>query len=230
MIYPDIKFYNAQEAFVMMFDEINRFGVDMKNGTKAILNRGFYIMHPEDSDIKVEWRKWSKNYAMREWQWYLSKNRSVKDLKRYAPIWDKMHNGNNIVNSNYGYLWDEANQLDKCIAQLQDDPSTRQAWITIFDGKKKDEFAFDTPCTLSIGFNITNNRLNMNVNMRSNDLWYGFCNDQYCFSLLQQYVADKLCMPVGTYFHFVANLHIYKKHFNADYNFYHNKNKYNAYE
>jgi len=45
--------------------------------------------------------------------------------------------------------------------------------------------------------------------MRSNDLWYGFCNDQYCFSMMQQMVADRLNLPVGTYYHFANNLHLY---------------------
>ena len=33
--------------------------------------------------------------------------------------------------------------------------------------------------------------------MRSNDIWYGFCNDQYQFSSLQQMIADRLSMDVG---------------------------------
>jgi thymidylate synthase len=45
--------------------------------------------------------------------------------------------------------------------------------------------------------------------MRSNDIWYGFCNDQYCFSMLQKLVADELSIEIGTYFHFANNLHIY---------------------
>ena len=72
--------------------------------------------------------------------------------------------------------------------------------------------SFDTPCTLNIVFNITNNKLNMSVQMRSNDLWYGFCNDQYCFSKLQELVATTLHKEVGWYHHFVNNLHLYEKH------------------
>lgn len=99
---------------------------------------------------------------------------------------------------------------------------SRQAWLTIFDGKNKDEFEKDTPCTLNIGFSIIEGFLCMNVNMRSNDLWYGFCNDQYCFSKLQKYVADKLNLKVGWYYHFAANLHIYERHYNSDQNYYKN--------
>ena len=53
----------------------------------------------------------------------------------------------------------------------------------------------------------------MTVTMRSNDLIYGFCNDQYCFSKLQELVANELNMEVGDYYHFAHNLHIYEKHY-----------------
>jgi thymidylate synthase len=53
----------------------------------------------------------------------------------------------------------------------------------------------------------------MTVTMRSNDLVFGFCNDQYCFSNLQKMVALRLKKEVGWYYHFAQNLHIYEKHF-----------------
>ena len=69
----------------------------------------------------------------------------------------------------------------------------------------------DTPCTYAIQFTVVNNRLNMCVTMRSNDLWYGFCNDQYCFSRLQQIVSEETDYELGSYFHFAHNLHLYEK-------------------
>ena len=128
-----------------------------------------------------------------------------------------MHGGDNIVNSNYGWQWGRNNQLDKCIEQLKKDYSTRQAWISIFDGKEKDQYQYDTPCTLAVGFYVLpfdKSKLNMTVTMRSNDLVYGFCNDQYCFSKLQELVANELHLKVGEYYHFAQNMHIYEKHFN----------------
>jgi thymidylate synthase len=145
----------------------------------------------------------------------MSQNRSVSEIKKYAPIWDKMHSGNEIVNSNYGFLWNEKNQLGNIIAKLQNDQLTRQAWITIYDGKKINEFKFDTPCTLSIGFVIEDGVLCMTVLMRSNDLWYGFCNDQYCFSKLQMLVAERLKLDVGWYYHYAADMHLYSQHFSV---------------
>lgn len=209
---------NAQDAFENLFIRIMRYGVYCeKQHTNALFNVGFYINSPKDRDIKTKWRKWSKSYAEREWQWYLSQNRSVEEIKKFAPTWDKMHGGDNLVNSNYGWQWGRNNQLDKCIEQLKKDSSTRQAWISIFDGKEKDQYKYDTPCTLAVGFYadlVIKNTLNMTVTMRSNDLVYGFCNDQYCFSKLQELVANELKMNVGYYYHFAQNLHIYEKHFN----------------
>lgn len=213
-----LYFSNAQFAFENLYDTIMESGIDTHIGTKALYNIGFYITNPTDREIKTEWRKWSKKYAEREWEWYMSQNRSVEEIKKFAPIWDKMHSGDNLVNSNYGWQWNRNNQLDKVIEQLRKNPDTRQAWISIFDGKEKDQYSFDTPCTLAIGFDIfkfdTFKSLNMTVLMRSCDLIYGFCNDQYCFSKLQQLVANRLKICVGNYYHFAHDLHIYKRHFN----------------
>lgn len=213
-------FHTANAAFITVFAELCFDGIETGNGTKKLHNVGFYITNPLKRDISAEWRNWSKTYAEREWEWYLSKNRSVEELKKFAPIWDRMHNGDNIVNSNYGYLWSEKGQLEKTIEQLRKDPLTRRAWITIFDGKNKDEFEKDTPCTLSIGFTIENNKLCMSVFMRSNDIWFGFCNDQYCFSKLQEHVASELDLPVGWYYHHAADMHVYERHYYADKKFY----------
>lgn len=207
-------FYNANVALEYLYDLIMRTGVDTNVGTKAIYNIGFTLLNPCDRDITSKWRKWSKKYAEREWNWYLSGNPSVEEIKKYAPIWDKMHGGDNFVNSNYGWQWMRGKQFAKCIEQLRQNPNTRQAWISLYDGKEKDKYTFDTPCTIAVGFNVQSNRLNMTVLMRSNDLIYGFCNDQYCFSKLQQMVADELSLKVGTYYHFAHDLHIYEQHFN----------------
>lgn len=218
----DIAYKNATEAFEDLYGFIMGQGIYTNVGTKAVYNVGFYILNPEQRIITTEWRKFSERYAEREFAWYMSGDRSVENIKKYAPIWDKMHGGDNIVNSNYGWQWTRNHQLAKCIKQLKENKDTRQAWFTIFDGKEKDDYEYDTPCTLSVGFDIKPQigTLDMCVTMRSNDLVYGFCNDQYCWTKLQQLVADELGMPIGTYYHFAHDLHIYKRHFDMQEKYY----------
>ena len=218
-------FENANTAFEQLYGMIQKYGQTTNVGTKALYNVGFLIYDPCSRDINAEWRKWSKKYAEREWAWYLSGNPSVEEIKKFAPIWDKMHNGDNRVNSNYGYQWIRNEQLSCCIEQLRNNPDSRQAWVTIYDGKEKNLYDFDTPCTISIGFDINSarpDRLNMTVLMRSNDLIYGFCNDQYCFSKLQEMVANELGLKVGTYYHYAHDLHLYERHYNMREDYYKN--------
>ena len=207
-----MRFKTAQQAFEFFYDKIMKEGDELDN-TKFIQNIGFYIDEPINNHIYTSWRHWKSSYAEFEWQWYLSGNRNVLEIKKQAKIWDAMHNGDNIVNSNYGYQWMRNNQLDFIINELTNKPNSRRAVLTIYDGKDHEIHSKDTPCTLNIVFNITYGKLNMSVVMRSNDLWFGFCNDQYCFSMLQKLVSEKLGIATGWYYHFVHNLHLYDRHY-----------------
>ena len=120
-----------------------------------------------------------------------------------------MANPQGYVNSNYGYQWERNDQIDYVCNLLKNEPDTRQAVITILDTKEHDAHTFDTPCTYAIQFTIVHGRLDMCVTMRSNDLWYGFCNDQYQFSKLQDLMAFRLDIETGVYYHFAHNMHLY---------------------
>ena len=113
------------------------------------------------------------------------------------------------VQSNYGWQWKRQNQIDYVINLLKENPKTRRAAISIYDAKEHHEYKHDTPCTYAVQFTIVGQKLNMCVTMRSNDLWYGFCNDQYCFSKLQELVATETGLLIGSYYHFAHNLHLY---------------------
>ena len=206
------KFDTANIAYECIHDDILRYGPDFGD-TKALFNVGFYILNPLATTITNKERKWNLEYARAEWQWYLTGDRNITKLgKIYGkipPIWIKMADDDGNVNSNYGYQWQRKRQLNQMILKLKLDKDTRQACISIYDGKEHHKYGNDTPCTYAVQFTIVNNKLDMCVTMRSNDLWYGFCNDQYQFSMLQQLVASRLDIPVGTYYHFAHNMHLY---------------------
>lgn len=208
-----MTFSNAQLAFEYYYDYILQKGVEFGN-TKALFNIGFTILNPKDNIIHTKWRNFSSKYAQREWQWYLEADPNAEEISNYAPIWKSMMDENGNVRSNYGWQWNRNNQLIKVVDKLRSNKNTRQATISIYDGKEIDTYDKDTPCTYAIQFTIANDKLHMSVLMRSNDLWYGFCNDQYCFSNLHNLVATQLKLPLGTYYHFAHNLHLYNNFLN----------------
>ena len=206
------RFKDANEAFEYFKLMIQNVGVDFDN-TKAIFNVGFYIQNPMSNLITDEDRGWKWDYAEAEWQWYLSGDRNINKLSelygKVPEIWKRMANEYDEVNSNYGWQWKRSHQLDKIITMLRSNPETRQATISIYDGKEIHDYKYDTPCTYAVQFTIFKGKLDMCVTMRSNDLWYGFCNDQYCFSKLQELVAMEVGIDIGEYYHFAHNLHLY---------------------
>ena len=206
------NFKNANEAFKYYKKHIIDNGVQFDD-TSALFNVGFYIQNPMDNLIDDEDRNWKWDYAEAEWKWYLSGNNNISKLGelygKIPQIWRRMADREGFVNSNYGWQWRRGNQLDDVIDMLRIHPKTRQAAISIYDRKEGYMYDNDTPCTYAVQFTIVEKKLNMCVTMRSNDLWYGFCNDQYCFSKLQELVATEVGLLVGSYYHFAHNLHLY---------------------
>ena len=206
------KFRNANAAYEYLHDKIIREGIDFAN-TKALFNVGFYITDPMDNKIINRERNWKPEYAEAEWKWYLSEDNSIGKLGEIygtiPQIWYKMADAAGKVNSNYGWQWGRNNQIDYIVDLLKNNKDTRQAAISIYDAKEHDCYSKDTPCTYAVQFTILHGRLNMCVVMRSNDLWYGFCNDQYCFSKLQEMISLELGIETGTYYHFAHNMHLY---------------------
>jgi thymidylate synthase len=206
------KFRNANAAYEYLHDKIIREGIDFAN-TKALFNVGFYITDPMDNKIINRERSWKPEYAEAEWKWYLSEDNSIGKLGEIygtiPQIWYKMADAAGKVNSNYGWQWGRNNQIDYIVDLLKNNKDTRQAAISIYDAKEHDCYSKDTPCTYAVQFTILHGRLNMCVVMRSNDLWYGFCNDQYCFSKLQEMISLELGIETGTYYHFAHNMHLY---------------------
>ena len=168
------KFKNAEHVFEYFYHHIPKHGQSFA-GTKALFNVGFTIKNPLDRDITTPWRNFNLDYAEAEWQWYLSGDPNVDRLGAihgFVPqVWKRMVDWKNEVRSNYGHQWERNHQLDKVIQMLQDNPETRQATISIYDGKEIDSYRNDTPCTYAVNFSRISGKLNMAVLMRSNDLW-----------------------------------------------------------
>ncbi len=215
----ETSFKNADEAFKYYYNLIHADGIDFGD-TRTLFNVGFTLRKPQETWITSTFRQWNEKYAEAEWEWYLSGSPSTNTLGeiygKVPQIWRRMENENGEVNSNYGHQWERGYQLDKVIQQLKDNPNTRQAAISIYDGKEICKYRNDTPCTYAVQFTVVNNKLNMCVTMRSNDLWYGFCNDQYCFSQLMQMVSERTGYELGEYFHFAHNLHLYNDKLGMD--------------
>ena len=107
-------------------------------------------------------------------------------------------------------------KLGHVIEHLAHNPESRQAVQPIFCPRDQLELvgkSKDVPCTLSLHFLVRDEVLHMIVTMRSNDVLWGWPYDVMAFNVIQNLVANRLELSLGSYFHNVASLHMYEDRF-----------------
>lgn len=209
-------FVNANQAYEVLAHLIEEDGVQVSN-TKAIFNVSFDLVNPMSNLITNPKRKWSNEYADIEYAWYKTGNRRPNMVEERAKLWSTMKDDQGYVNSNYGAWWLRNGQLDFAMSLLKEDKSSRRSVVVHFDPDEatSGQYRKDTPCNMVLNFFVTHDnildckQLNMTIFARSIDLVFGFCNDQYCFSLLLHDCAKTLGLSIGKMHYFITNLHIY---------------------
>lgn len=177
-----------------------------------------YVFDPTQVIADFDNRSFNFKYFAGELVWYMNRDTSVDYISNFSKFWSHITNPNsNNINSNYGSLL-FGEQLDWVVKSLKQDKNTRQA--IAFLNQPKFQFAGnkDFVCTMYLNFWIRDNKLNMKVQMRSNDIFYGLTFDAPFFGLVQQHVRLWLLekypeLELGSYYHCVDNIHFYERHF-----------------
>lgn len=131
-----------------------------------------------------------------------------------GPQFKNYAEDNGVFHGAYGLR--TQGQYEKVVEKLKNDRDTRQAVVTIWDPEYDNlPDKRDYPCTVSHQFRIRNNKLNMSVYMRSNDVWLGAAYDFFQFTRVQLALCSILGVQPGTYAHHVGSLHIYEQHFDV---------------
>jgi len=202
--------------------------------TLEMINHVFEILNPLQRNILVE-NRWANPFAqLAETLWVLAGRNDMDWLERYIPQCRKWSDDGTVWRAGYGprlrsvyvnahksnksdpYLWEEVqiDQIAYVISKLKEDPSTRQAVISLWD-PVKDTFSGskDYPCNNWLQFLVRDGKLYLSVVLRSNDLIYGFSHcDFYLWSVLQELVANCVGVEVGTMTWFAGSFHVYEKH------------------
>jgi thymidylate synthase len=207
------------ETYFFLIDHILKFGEHLVNKrTNNGITQCFGITVPWNMKYYplLTCRQMFPKTAAAEIAWMLSGTKSLTFLQKYTKIWNGFANQNNEIDSAYGYRWQhtyEIDQLAKVISHLKEDPTSRQeilmTWYPPEDMAKK---LPNVPCIYSLVVNIVNNKLNLMVTIRSNDLIIGFPYDMMIYTLLGNCLAHELEIDPGEILYSVANMHIYDIH------------------
>lgn len=211
----------SKRVWLKIFKDLYNAPESSPRGQRVKEKIGYSIrLHPiNDRFCSFDERKLNFKYLAGEFVWYLRGDRDDLSIIKYSKFWDKIKNKNKpTFNSNYGYYIFKEGQFDYVLEVLKADKDSRQAAIIINNKDVMMSDSFDKICTYSVSFNIRKNKLNMIVNMRSNDVIRGFSIDVVMFSFIYEmlYVKLKETYPdlqIGFYQHCADSFHIYELHY-----------------
>jgi thymidylate synthase len=207
----DIREYFIREL------QAERFVTD-KTGVKTIEMIGATF----EADEPTIFGELNEDYIQRELWWYKSMSLYVDDIPGITPaIWKQVADRGGKINSNYGwaiYHKDNHLQYANVLNELTFSPNSRRAVMiytrpTMWNDYNRDGMS-DFMCTNAVQYMIRDEQLVAIVQMRSNDVVFGYRND-YAW---QKYVADRLTEDLDLekqpkiIWH-VGNLHVYERHF-----------------
>ena len=124
------------------------------------------------------------------------------------------------INAGWDYTYHDrfVKYLPFVTGELKRNRESRRAIISIRDNEV-DSRNKDAACMQSIQFFIRNNKLDMMVLFRSNDLPEAFFFNAFALIMLQEKTAGELGIETGTYTHRSNSMHCYEKDFDLLANF-----------
>jgi len=177
--------------------------------------------HPRQRVIMNAKRDANPFFHLFESLWMLAGRNEVAMVSNFAKQMEAFAD-DGLQWGAYGYRWRKHfgfDQLLEVIDQLRSDPKTRRAVVTMW-GPVGDmipgvagiggKTAKDVPCNTQIYFDGTRGHLDMTVLNRSNDVvWGAYGANVVHMSMLHEFVAGAIRMPLGVYHQFSNNYHAY---------------------
>lgn len=219
---------NIRQAFIDLYN-YDEYTID-RSGCKTLEILGASFI----ADEPAIFGKPNVEYIEKEIDWYDSMSTNIYDIDRYddpPKAWVPTGNDWGEINSNYGYIiYSDRfyNQYENALQELIDNPNSRRAtmiytrpsiWVEAFENGKNDFI-----CTNAVSYYIRDNKIHCVVQMRSNDVVFGYKNDRaWQLELLKRMCDDYNAqtysfltedyVQLGDIHWQVQNLHVYERHF-----------------
>lgn len=218
--YKTIVAKNAAEATYNILTDIAENGEEIEvrgNKTRELSAVTTVIENPEERFILLPARKPNYFAAIAESLWVLAGRNDIEWLSFYLKRAPEFSDDGKVWRGGYGPRIRNkggVDQLEHVIRLLREDPNTRRAVISIYDGALDlNVVTKDVPCNDLIQFKIRDGYLDMYVFVRSQDVIWGFSGiNTFEWSLMQGIVATMVGVKVGKFVQFCGSEHYYLRH------------------
>ena len=206
-------------------DRPNRTGID----TRAVFGRQVLFKNTEDECPIVTTKKFFERQCFGEMAAFIQGYSTIKDFhKMGCTIWDANANSpywlphtkfEGDMGRLYGVQWrawgNGLDQLTRLVNTLKTSPYDRRMVVTAWDPEELDQMCLP-PCHIMFQCFVSNDKqLDLQVYMRSVDLFLGLPFDIAGYALLQRLIAKEAGLKSRELIFSLGDAHIYHNHFEA---------------
>lgn len=185
---------------------------------KAVAGIFFKLDNSKDDAFLLTTKHVAWKAAVKEMYWiYIMQSNKVKDLQDMnVHVWDEWIKEDGTIGPAYGAAinvptFGYKNQLEYVVETLKKDPNSRRVMINLWDVDKLHEMAL-TPCCYNVIFNVLDEKLYMQLNIRSSDVALGLPFNIFQFQVLHKLIAHECKVEPADMIVMISNLHYYDRH------------------
>ena len=234
---PNVYARNVSEALYLGLTLLNEEGVWRKSRSGRVIEYPTPVMTvykcPEERVLFYPSRDANPFFHLFEALWMLGGRDDLEYLEQFNSRMADFSDDGVSLHGAYGYRWREyfsRDQLNLIVDHLKYDPDSRRAVLQIWAPNDLQKVVDqpkckDVPCNTQVYFKVKNDKLDMTVTCRSNDIiWGTYGANAVHFSILQEYMASKLKLSIGAYYHLSDSFHAYEGVYEKTLDVLHQKN------
>tara|TARA_R100001594_G_scaffold1044_3_gene4295 strand:- start:3518 stop:4573 length:1056 start_codon:yes stop_codon:yes gene_type:complete len=231
---PNIYSRNVSEALYLGLQLLKDNGEWIDSRSGRVIEYPAPVMtvyqRPEERVLFYPCRDANPFFHLFEALWMLAGRNDLSYVKQFNKRMEEFSDDGLKLNGAYGFRWRHStfdqgedyvpfqfDQLDLLVKHLTEHPESRRGVLQMWSVHDLNQVVEnpatkDVPCNTQVYFKIKNNKLNMTVSCRSNDIiWGTYGANAVHFSILQEYMAARLGLGMGTYYHLSDSYHAYEK-------------------
>jgi thymidylate synthase len=211
---------NVHEALPVAIDYLHSHGVrrDSRNGPVYQSPVPVTTVYERPTERVLFWPERDANpfFHLYESLWMLAGRNDIAPLVKFVPRMATFSDDGKTQNGAYGFRWrnafDPTDQLQTIAETLTRNRDDRRCVLQMWDAMTDlGSPSKDVPCNTMATFQVnTDGRLDLHVFCRSNDIiWGAYGANAVHFSVLLEYMALWIGVPVGRYYQLSMNWHGY---------------------
>lgn len=180
-----------------------------------------WYTHPTERVLFDTRRNCNPFFHLFEALWMLAGRNDVAWIERFNKRMRQFSDDGHTFRGAYGHRWRNTfniDQLQEIIGMLRANKDDRRAVLQMWDCWKdlNKPNCLDLPCNTHCYFLVRRGRLSMTICCRSNDIvWGAYGANAVHFSILHEYMASQIGVPLGHMFQISNSWHAYKDRWEA---------------